>query len=190
MLVAAGAVLAPVAWHVSDRLEAQNDFCISCHLTESKRLHQEIRDDFDRQPQTTLAGFHGTSPNVEGRELARMRCIDCHGGTSLLGRARVKALAAKDALVYLTGRFDEPKGMRFPLWEEDCRKCHKAFKPVEPGDGPPAFHALAVHNTKLGVGCVECHLAHEPGGVHDTWFVHAEPVRAQCARCHAEMAAP
>ena len=58
---------------------------------------------------------------------AVFRCIDCHGGTSPLGRVRVKALAAKDAFWYIVGHFEEPDGMRWPLWDEDCLKCHTVF---------------------------------------------------------------
>jgi hypothetical protein len=118
---------------------------------------------------------------------ADFRCIDCHGGTSFRGRVRVKLLAAKDALVYATGRFEEPTGMRWPLWDEDCLKCHAGFAPPDPGAGTPAFHAVSAHNVALPVGCVDCHFAHDRGGRADAFFLHAGAVRRECARCHAEL---
>jgi hypothetical protein len=46
------------------------------------------------------------------------------------------------------------------------------------------FHEIAVHNVDLGVDCVACHLVHVPGGNPQASFLHAEPVRAECALCH------
>lgn len=169
-------------------MEAENDFCVSCHLDEATPLHDGLKRDFDQWPARTLASKHAKASLQ--REHPMFRCIDCHGGTSLLGRVRVKALAAKDALVYLTGRFDEPKRMRFPLWDEDCRKCHTTYAAgMGESEGATPFHALAVHNAKLGVGCVECHEAHERGGTAEAFFLRADVVRAQCARCHSELGA-
>jgi nitrate/TMAO reductase-like tetraheme cytochrome c subunit len=182
-----GILLGPVGWVVSDRLEARNDFCNDCHLPSGVALHRELRDEFDARPAASLAALHAGSA-VEGRHDAAFRCIDCHRGTGAVGRTRVKLLAAKDAFWYVVGRFEEPDGMRWPLWDADCRKCHPGFASEGDfgGPGPETFHARPVHNRKLGVGCVECHLVHGPGGNPDAWFVHAEPVRAQCARCHVE----
>jgi OHCU decarboxylase len=100
---------------------------------------------------------------------------------------RVKALAAKDAFWYVVGRFEEPESMRWPLWDEDCRRCHDEFDTSDVAAWQSArFHQLPVHNTKLGVACVECHTVHEPGGNPEAYFLRAPHVRTQCARCHAE----
>lgn len=187
---AGGALLAgALGWFVSDRLEQHNDFCNSCHLTGPAGpipLHAKIRREFDARPPVSLAAAHAAA-GVKGRTDAAFRCIDCHGGTSLLGRMRVKALAAKDAFWYVTGHFQEPDRMRWPIWDEDCRKCHGTFAGQSwNGVGPEPFHARSVHNTKLGVACVACHSAHGPGGNPDAHFLHPARVRAQCARCHDE----
>lgn len=185
--IAAAAFLGPVGWVASDRLEADNDFCNACHLPDGVALHRGLRRDFDASPPVDLAGAHARA-GAEHRDDGAFRCIDCHGGTSALGRARTKVLAAKDAFWYVVGHFEEPDGMRWPLWDEDCRRCHTRFQSTSEPGAPPAFHGLAVHNTALGVNCVECHLVHERGGNPDAWFVHAAAVRVQCARCHAELA--
>jgi nitrate/TMAO reductase-like tetraheme cytochrome c subunit len=123
------------------------------------------------------------------RDDGALRCIDCHGGSSLAGRLRVKALAAKDAFFYLSGRFEEPRAMRWPLWDEDCRKCHASFAERSSESWrSPGFHELAVHNARLGVGCVECHQVHESGGDPSVNFLDTGAVRAQCARCHSQFA--
>lgn len=171
-----------MGWLVSDRLEANNDFCNSCHLAPGRPLHADVRRDFDAAPAASLAGVHAKAGDEGG-----FRCIDCHGGTGFVGRVRVKTLAAKDAFWYAVGRFDEPDHMRWPLWDEDCSKCHAAFdtSDVEAWQSP-RFHQLPVHNTALGVACVECHRVHDAGGKPQAFFLHAPRVRTQCARCHSQ----
>jgi cytochrome c556 len=105
----------------------------------------------------------------------------------LVGRARVKLLAARDALVWLSGDFEEPDGMNTPLLDADCRQCHATFDETPSGAPRPGFHELPVHNNELGRDCVDCHQAHEPGDA-DFHFLDLAHVRRQCADCHNEFA--
>ena len=98
----------------------------------------------------------------------------------------MKLLSARDALVYVTRDFAEPDGMRWPLRDEDCRRCHATFANAANPWAEPGFHELSVHNRELGVGCIECHSAHPRGGLAERAFLHPAAVRAQCARCHTE----
>jgi nitrate/TMAO reductase-like tetraheme cytochrome c subunit len=186
LLVVLGAGLGAGGWALSDVLEQDNDFCNRCHLSENVPLHEAIRHDFDGRPPANLAALHASHPVEKRPDSPAMRCIDCHGGVSWAGRARVKLLAAKDAFWWVTGRFDEPTHMASPLWDEDCRQCHERFdsSPDEYGNSP--FHSLDVHNSALGVDCVECHTAHEVGGSPDSYFLQTAHIRRQCGRCHAE----
>jgi len=190
--IAVGAVFAalalPVGWSITDALEADDDFCNACHLDDGTPLHIRLRRDFDARPPVSLAAAHGAASRDSHPADPAFRCIDCHGGVGLLGRARVKALAAKDAFWYVVGRFEEPEGMRWPLLDADCRRCHDGFRHKGDGLGGPAFHDLPVHNVELGVGCVECHLVHVVGGNADAWFLHGDHVRSRCIRCHPEFA--
>lgn len=187
--LAIACVALPTSWVVSDRMEQDNDFCNSCHLSADRPLHIDIRRAFDAQVPATLSAVHGSSPVASrgtGR-VAEFRCIDCHGGTSLVGRARVKALAAKDAFWYVLGRFEEPTEMRTPLWDEDCTKCHVGFDESEvEAYASPRFHQLPLHNVELGVDCVECHQVHASGGDPNAFFLRTDWVRGRCALCHPE----
>ncbi|MAE97219.1 MAG: hypothetical protein CL910_21420 [Deltaproteobacteria bacterium] len=185
VLALAATLAFPVGWLVTDHLEEDNAFCVSCHLSASVPLHRDNHGDFGERPPVSLAAAHAAAGN-ESRPDGAFRCIDCHGGDGWAGRARVKLLSARDALWYVVGRFEEPEGMRWPLWDRDCVKCHDHFAAPshEPWEAPP-FHALAVHNRALGVGCVECHGSHEHGDAKLD-FLQPDHVRSQCARCHSE----
>jgi len=184
-LAALGVVSATLGWTVTDHLEQDNDFCNACHLEPDLPLHAELRADFDAVPPPTLAAAHAGA-GTDGRAF---RCIDCHGGVSFVGRARVKVLAGLDAFWYVAGHFEEPADMAWPLWDEDCRQCHASFDESEaPEWQSPRFHQLPVHNVELGVDCVECHRVHEIEVDADRYFLHARGVRTQCARCHSQFA--
>jgi hypothetical protein len=189
--LAIAALATPLGWWASDRLEANDAFCTSCHLPSGKPLHTAKRADFGARPAATLVAAHGAAGRPA--HAGAFRCVDCHAGTGLAGRARVKVLTLRDGALYLLGRFEEPRSMDWPLEDADCRKCHAEFSGAasasEEGDAArPSFHGLAVHNRELGVRCVTCHVAHEPGGLADHHFLHPEAVRATCVRCHPEFA--
>lgn len=188
VIAALAFVSAPIAWWTTDILQADNDFCNSCHLPDGTPLHTEIRDDFDGRPPASLAARHADLMLTSRPDSPSIRCIDCHGGVGLVGRVRVKLLSVKDSLQYLTGRFEEPEGMSWPLWDTDCRQCHQSFREKGEGFDGEAFHDKQLHNIGLGVDCVECHTAHDAEGDPELWFLRAASVQLRCAQCHVEYA--
>ena len=130
IVAAAAVVAAPLGWMVSDALESQNSFCTSCHLDASTPLHAQLRRNFESVPAVNLASAHFAHDQ-------KFRCIDCHRGASFPNRVRVKLLAMRDAAMYLTGRFEEPREMKHPLWKEDCTQCHAKYE----AERDDAFHA-------------------------------------------------
>ena len=176
--IALGAALAsaPAGWLVSDHFEAQNEFCTSCHLDAATPLHQAKLEDFLRAPATSLVAAH--------REAERdFRCIDCHGGASFPNKLRVKTVAARDAIAYLLGRFEEPDAMEHPLWNEDCAKCHASYEAAR----DDAFHAIGVHNLpEFEYDCVQCHGAHPAGREKSLDYLERESLVAVCRNCHEE----
>jgi len=170
-----GVVSGPIAWMVSDQLEAQNEFCVSCHLSDGP-LHEAKARGFEAVPVVSLAGLHA-------HESHGFRCIDCHGGASFVNKLRVKTVAARDALIYLTGRFSEPDDMEHPLWDEDCAQCHARYAARRDDD----FRAFAAHNVEaFQVRCVTCHRAHPTGARGELAFLDPQIVRPQCRTCHEE----
>lgn len=177
LLVATGIGLAgiPAAWLISDHVESDNAFCVSCHLAPGEPLHQTKFDEFLAAPAVSLVAAHRVAQDD-------FRCVDCHGGTGLAGRARVKAVTLLDTLRYVSGRFGEPERMRHPLWDEDCVKCHPRYRPAR----DDAFHAIAVHNADFPWSCVECHEAHPATRAPEFDFVPRERALAICRTCHEE----
>jgi len=177
LLVATGIGLAslPAAWAISDQVESDNRFCTSCHLAPDAPLHEAKLREFLSGPPVSLAAAHrAAQPDF--------RCVDCHGGASFVGRARVKAVSLLDSLRYLSGRFGEPERMRHPLWDEDCARCHERYHPAR----DDAFHAIAVHNADLPWACLECHRAHPATRAPELDFVPRERALAICRTCHEE----
>lgn len=192
ILLIAAALIAfgvPTTWWVTDRLEADNDFCNSCHLPSGVALHTEIRDDFNGRPAASLAARHAeiVLPN-RPEEGSGVRCIDCHGGVGLVGRAKIKLLSAKDTALYLTGRFHEPEGMGSPLPDADCRQCHPRFETKGEGFDGEAFHDKHRLIDGLSDGCVDCHTVHDATTDPDLWFLRVDHLRTRCASCHVEYA--
>jgi nitrate/TMAO reductase-like tetraheme cytochrome c subunit len=180
---------APLVWLGTDALERQNDFCNACHIEQDGRdvaLHIDIRRDMDGSPPMTLVASHALGMPAARPEDPGMRCIDCHGGVGLAGRARVKLLAARDTLVWLSGSAREPETMRHPLRDADCRQCHEQYQPRESEFEPVRFHEVELHNVDLGRDCVWCHIAHDRGGDEEFYFLEPLKVRARCADCHTE----
>jgi hypothetical protein len=161
---------------VVDRLESRNEFCVSCHLDPVTPLHRDISESFRARPALNLTGAHRIAE-------PDFRCIDCHGGTGLVGKFRVKIVSGWDTIKYLTGRFREPERMAAPLWDEDCVKCHAAYRP----ERADAFHAFPAHNVGLPYACVACHRAHPVGAPAELQFLEREVVLPICRDCHKEV---
>jgi hypothetical protein len=179
------AALCAAAWGVSDRLEQQNDFCNACHLPDGTTLHLETREDFERVIPVDLAGVHGRGW-VEEREDPAFRCIDCHAGSGPWERTRVKLLAARDAVRYAVGSFEEPKGMPFQLSPATCQRCHPGFRhSAAPGWTLEAYHGHPDHDGPEAPRCVACHAVHEKDGDAFAYFMARERIDARCRHCHA-----
>jgi len=168
----------------SDRLERENDFCNACHLSADTPLHLEIREYFDRVMPQNLAGVHGRGW-IEEREDPAFRCIDCHAGSGLLERGKVKILSARDGLRYLVAGFDEPEEMAFDLSRETCLRCHPSFRSsAAPGWTLWAYHGDSAHDGSDAPRCVRCHSVHQTDGDAFAYFMSRERVDHQCRECH------
>jgi hypothetical protein len=179
LLVLIGAAVAPIGWVVSERLEARNEFCITCHLDPDTPLHIDKFESFRAEVPGSLVAAHWAARSSSGGEFG---CSECHRGASLANRMRVKAVAARDTLKWVAGAFGEPDHMAFPLWDEDCVQCHETYAPQR----ADSFHAFPSHNVALPYSCVECHRSHTNGGSADLYYLDREIVLPTCRSCHKE----
>jgi predicted CXXCH cytochrome family protein len=161
------------------KTEQNNYFCVACHL------HDEKFARFLGQPSPTdLAGAHHVSRRA-------VRCIDCHGGADPVMRVRVWAVAGVDTLRFLVGRYEEPRRMRLPLGDAECRQCHDPIIRITPeqeeaqeGRGN-SYHAITEHRTVRGA-CVACHISHISTEKR-LQFIDRRVVLPICRRCHERM---
>lgn len=162
------------------KTEQDDRFCVSCHL------HEEKFTRFQARPAAAdLAGAH----HVNRRQA--VRCIDCHGGAEAVMHLRVWAVAGFDTLRFLVGRYEEPRQMRLPLRDADCRQCHDPIVRVsleqeeaQEGRGD-TFHAISEHRT-VRAPCVACHTAHTLGQKR-LQFVDRRTALPYCRACHETM---
>jgi hypothetical protein len=151
-------------------IESRDPFCISCHLHEHEfeRFH-------DRQSSVPpdLTGYHA-------RHADGFTCITCHVGEGVSGRARVLFFAAMDVARYTGGNFaHELDGMKHPLTDASCTKCH-----AQPKLG--GFHASPKHAGYTS-GCLGCHSVHAKGDETFGFINYLRWPRATaepCLACH------
>ena len=175
IVVLALPLAASAGWTITGRLESRNEFCVACHLPGGTPLHEHKGADFAAVPAANLAAAHRSAES-------EFRCIDCHGGASFVNQVRVKAVAARDAGLWLLGWFEEPERMKHPLWDEDCLQCHGRYRASRDDD----FHAIDDHNIDFAHRCVKCHLSHPAGGRPEFDFLDRAVVLPVCRNCHEE----
>lgn len=164
--------------------ENDDAFCASCH-TEPESTY------FDRSTAADavdLASFH------HGEET---RCIDCHSGKGLTGRANAMLLGARDWIVFQSGSYDQPAQTTHPEDNDSCTKCHSfSFWGGEAGEGPSLDgqrgHDGHYHSGRLLItwrvrggpenGCSSCHPAHVT--MSTTSFSSSPQVEEGCRSCH------
>lgn len=176
----------PAGWVATDVLERDNDFCNACHIEGDVPLHIDIRRELDTRPPTSLAARHAQAAPGWRPADPVMRCFDCHSGTGVIGRARIKAVAARDLGIWLLGRAEEPHQLSVAIVDRDCTKCHDRFSTQASTRPRPPFHSLPIHAREVGVACVGCHPVHESEVDPDFHFLAVARVQAECARCHRD----
>ena len=151
-------------------IESRDPFCVSCHLHQGEltRFH-----DTQSPVALDLAGYHA-------RHGQAFTCITCHVGEGVGGRARVLFFAGMDVANYTGGTFQRDlDGMKHPLTDATCTKCHLRAK-------VGGFHASPKH-AEYTAHCLECHSAHARADQafgfidYQRW---PRPRTERCVSCH------
>jgi hypothetical protein len=188
-LLAAAILLVTAAWFGAPRLQQDDAFCTSCHRRDDQGhpvpMHESLLRRFRHRPALSLAAAHAAAGLADRPDDPEFHCIDCHRGTGVVGRLRVQAVTLRDTAVWALGRAEEPHGMRVPLGDADCRRCHAEVSASEFRVGKlPSFHGRPEHREGAESGCMECHAVHQRGAPEQA-FLHEEALRRDCARCHS-----
>ncbi len=166
-------VLGVGGFTVGARMENRDGFCASCHTEPETAYVQRTT----QEPAPDLAAFHAGKG---------VRCIDCHSGDGMSGRIRAEMLGARDALVYLTGRDQQPHHATRPIEDVNCLKCHADV--LRQRSFERHFHALLPQWQQFSADaarCVDCHLSHRTDGDPRIAFLIERPTVQVCQACHA-----
>lgn len=155
-------------------LEADNDFCHSCHIN-GKPLHPEQHRQLTRGEGPSLAAGHAVRISEKGGRRRSMRCVDCHTGITFSESIRFHWVAFRDMLVYVAGQGEEPQALSRPMPDHNCTRCHKTIR-------SGAFHQIPAHHGEMRIRCAECHTVHVGGGGPARTDPASTPTL--CARCH------
>jgi len=154
------------------QLENHDSFCASCHTEPESRYYQQSLE----KNAATLAAFH-TQKSV--------RCIDCHSGGGVFGRAEGLSQGASDLTAYLIGHYHNPAITQNKLGDDSCTKCHAGV--MSGGGFNNHFHVLLARWQSVDPNaghCVDCHTAH-PAGDSAQGYLAVTPVQQVCQNCHA-----
>lgn len=158
--------------------QEQNDqFCGACHTQPESEYLMRSANAATTHNAADLASFHHRKKDT--------RCIDCHAGEGILGRAAVVSLAAWDALKYYTGIAQQPAHIVFPVQNEACLKCHLAdvLKPGFDNHEHNKYYDPQLSPPVLA--CVNCHVAHRTGDER-TAFQFRDAILPRCEYCHQQ----
>lgn len=161
---------------VAAHMEDDDTFCASCHTQPESTYVSRAQAG---QP-TDLASYHtgaGDTPT---------KCIDCHSGSGVPGRAAAMTLGAFDLVSYLTGNARQPAPLTNPISDANCLKCHADTAATR--DFNRHFHRFLSQwqaaDPQAGT-CVSCHTGHATDGDPTLVFLNEQHTVAVCERCHA-----
>jgi hypothetical protein len=174
---------------VATELEKDDSFCGSCH-TEPETTYLMRFDAAMTARAADLASYHHAhSESSVAPPLGNIRCIDCHQGEGVAGRAIVLALAAYDAIKFFTGTATQPARLIFNVQNEACLKCHDAEvrrfadRPESPFIIDNHFHYKYFQPGAPPVTCTDCHPTHREGSELNHFQFRRVTIPV-CEACH------
>ena len=156
------------------QLEDHDPFCASCHT----------------QPETTYVDRSQTASAVDLASVHHQhegtRCIDCHSGPGLTGRAQTMVqVGAVDLLAYVSRTAQQPAPLRNPIPDANCLKCHTEVTQTRSFNRH--FHAFLSRWQAVdsqAASCVGCHSSHTTDGDPSVMFLEQARTTAVSQSCH------
>ncbi len=159
-------------------MEEKDSFCASCHT----------------QPEST---FFQRSQAGKTVDLATMhyskavKCIDCHSGAGITGRAGAILLGSRNALAYFTHTAKQPAPLTVAIGDSNCIKCHAEAVSGQP-DLNNHFHLFLTRWQAAdpnAASCVTCHAAHTTDGDAQIGYLNQANTEQVCQQCHQALGA-
>lgn len=160
----------------ASHLEQDNNFCGSCHTQPETEYLARYTRAIVQSNAPDLASFHHRKKEI--------KCIDCHAGEGMLGRAQVFSLATWDAVKHYTGIARQPAAIVVPVQNEACLKCH-ADTLVKKGFDNHEHNKLLERESPF-VRCTDCHISHRLGDERNA-FQFRDKIFPQCEYCHVQV---
>lgn len=157
-------------------LENNDAFCASCHTQPETTYVQRAT----QVRVSDLASYHTQKAT---------RCIDCHSGAGMWGRAQGLQQGAHDLGNYLRGDFHSPAIITNPLSDESCVKCHAKIyeRPAGAGKaGTNHYHFYLPQWRQADANaprCLTCHAPHSTA-LESLKFMNQGKVGQLCESCH------
>jgi predicted CXXCH cytochrome family protein len=153
------------------QLENHDAFCASCHTEPETTYYQQSLNANTQN----LAVFHAQK---------QVRCIDCHSGGGIFGRAQGLTQGAQDLLAYNSGHYHAPAVMLNPLGDGSCLNCHGST--ISNRTFNNHFHVFLSEWQSVdpnAARCVDCHISHSTGDPNQQ-YLNLQTVQTICQDCH------
>lgn len=153
-------------------LEERDGFCASCHTQPESTFFERTQ-----AAAVDLASKHQASWAT--------RCIDCHSGPGVSGRASAMALGARDLATWVTHTDQQPAPLTVPISDATCLKCHADVPATQ--DFNRHFHAFLARWQGLdpnAATCVSCHTGHSTDGDPSLGYLQQDRTQQVCNSCH------
>ncbi len=176
-----GAIIAVLVMIVSvgylSYREQDDRFCIECHTQPEVEYFERNERAAKNQNAPDLASYHHRKEQI--------KCIDCHVGEGILGRATVVSLAAWDAFKHFAGIAQQPAVIVFPIQNEACLKCH-IERVTKPGFENHMHNKQFDHTLAAPfIRCTDCHPSHRQGD-EARMFQFRDVILPKCEYCHVQ----
>ncbi len=174
---------------VSGELEKNDSFCGSCHTEPETTYLARFATSLTGDAPDLAAYHHSKAESSISPKLPNVRCIDCHVGEGVVGRAKVLSLAAYDAIRYYTGTAEQPAHIIFNVQNEACLKCHEqdvkkgADQPETPFIIDNHYHYKYFQPNAPPINCIACHTTHREGS-HVNKYQFTKVTIPNCEACH------
>ncbi len=162
------------------KVEENDAFCASCH-SQPETIY------FERTQSTNavdLASSHAMLAQHQA-EAVSTRCIDCHSGPGLVGRASAMSQGVHDAIRWVSGTARQPAVQTVPIADANCLQCH--MEVPQAADFDSHFHRHLARWQQVdatAATCASCHTSHTTDGNAAIGFLQQQRTLTACDSCH------